>query len=334
MLLATSLTPLQAAPAASADDLAAAQERADRAADAVADAQVELAFATDAVADARRRVAATEASLAESQDRLTQVAVRQYVQPPAALPFLVDLTDTASASLARQYAAVAAGGTVDALGQFRARKEDLEIELASLAEREQAEAATLEGLRRRQAEVMAELDRLTELDRQRREREAREAAAAAAAAEAARPPARSGSPASAAAAPMVAPGSWVCPVAGPNTFSDDFGAPRAGGRGHEGNDILAPRGTPVVANVSGRVSRHPNNLGGLAYFLYGSDGNTYYGAHLDAWGPAQGSVSAGSIIGYVGNSGDAAGGPTHLHFEMSVPGRGTINPYPTLRRNC
>ncbi len=100
-----------------------------------------------------------------------------------------------------------------------------------------------------------------------------------------------------------------------------------------GNDILAPRGTPVVANVSGVVEQHDNGLGGHAYFLNGNDGNSYYGAHLDSYG-ASGQVSAGTVIGTVGDSGDAQGGPTHLHFEIHPGGNGNINPYPTLTRYC
>ena len=126
---------------------------------------------------------------------------------------------------------------------------------------------------------------------------------------------------------------WVCPVAGPRAFSNDYGAPRGGGRSHQGTDLLSPRGTPVVANVSGVVQQHGNSLGGLAYFLRGDDGNRYYGAHLDSYG-ASGQVSAGTVIGTVGDSGDAQGGPTHLHFEIHPGGNGNTNPYSTISRYC
>src|SRR5207253_8705437 len=79
---------------------------------------------------------------------------------------------------------------------------------------------------------------------------------------------------------QIATGPWVCPVQGPHSFSDDYGQPRPGGRSHQGNDILSPRGTPVVANVAGTVQQHPNGLGGLAYFLEGDDGHEYSGGHL------------------------------------------------------
>ena len=100
-----------------------------------------------------------------------------------------------------------------------------------------------------------------------------------------------------------------------------------------GNDILSPKGTPVVANVSGVVTQRNGAVSGLAYFLAGDDGNRYFGAHLDSFG-ASGRVSAGTQIGTVGNTGDAAGGPPHLHFEIHPGGSGYTNPYPTLKQYC
>src|SRR2546423_169543 len=113
-----------------------------------------------------------------------------------------------------------------------------------------------------------------------------------------------GARAGGAPAAIAAKGPWMCPVQGPHSFSNDYGAPRGGGATHQGNDILAPRGTPVVASVGGSVEQHPNRLGGLAYYLHGDDGRTYYGAHLDSFG-ASGRVTMGTVIGFVGNTGDA-----------------------------
>ncbi len=121
---------------------------------------------------------------------------------------------------------------------------------------------------------------------------------------------------------------------GPHSFSDDFGAPRSGGRTHQGNDILAPRGTPVVASVAGVASENHSSLGGNSYFLHGVDGNTYFGAHLDSYTGSWGSVAAGTVLGYVGDTGDAKGGPTHLHFEIHPGGGAAVDPYPTLVKYC
>ncbi|MEA2685539.1 MAG: hypothetical protein QOE93_734 [Actinomycetota bacterium] len=132
---------------------------------------------------------------------------------------------------------------------------------------------------------------------------------------------------------LTVPGSWRCPVAGPVWFTNDFGAPRGGGFAHEGVDLFAERGTPVVAPVSGVVERHPNPSGGEAFALTGDDGVWYYGAHLGDYG-ATGRVTAGTVIGYVGTSGDAAETTPHLHFETHPTGSGPVNPYPTLVSAC
>jgi len=125
---------------------------------------------------------------------------------------------------------------------------------------------------------------------------------------------------------------WVCPVAGTSRFIDDFLAPR-GARRHMGIDMLAPKGTPVVATVGGVLVRHDNPFGGHAYYLHGNDGRVYYGAHLATFVHGDGAVRIGDTIGTVGNSGNAAGGPTHLHFEVGQNGANK-DPYPMLVRAC
>lgn len=124
-----------------------------------------------------------------------------------------------------------------------------------------------------------------------------------------------------------------CPVSGAVSFVNDYGYVSPEGNRHNGVDLFASRGTPVVAPVSGLVSRYPNPSGGKAFEFYGDDGIRYYGAHLDRYGE-DGYVEAGSVIGYVGNTGDAATTSPHLHFEMQ-PGSGlSMSPYPSLSRAC
>lgn len=117
------------------------------------------------------------------------------------------------------------------------------------------------------------------------------------------------------------------------------GAPRSGGRTHQGVDMFAARGTPVVAPVSGRVGYRSNDLGGPSFQLWGDDGNYYYGAHMSGYGPIEGSVAAGTIVGYVGDSGNAAGTSPHLHFEIHPGGRSgdtpaAVNPTPAVAAAC
>ena len=128
---------------------------------------------------------------------------------------------------------------------------------------------------------------------------------------------------------------WVCPLAGPFSHFDDFGDPRHYGGWHKGNDLIAPTGTPVLAVESGRVEHRANRIGGNSAYLFADSGNYYYNTHLSAYeNVGAGWVRAGAVIGYVGDSGNAAGLP-HLHFEYHLGGRGNhINPYPVVREAC
>ena len=128
-------------------------------------------------------------------------------------------------------------------------------------------------------------------------------------------------------------GEWLCPVKGTTQFTDSWGQPRPGHRRHLGTDLFAVRGTPVVASVSGTVTHTSGAVAGLAYYLAGDDGNTYYGAHLDSLA-ASGRVARGTVIGTVGSTGNAKGTTPHLHFEVKPGGGASVNPYPTLAAWC
>jgi murein DD-endopeptidase MepM/ murein hydrolase activator NlpD len=126
----------------------------------------------------------------------------------------------------------------------------------------------------------------------------------------------------------------VFPLVGDYTYSDDYGAARHQGR-HEGVDIMADRNTPIVAVVNAtvqRLTRTETGLGGIYVWLRRADGTEYYYAHMNsiATGLEAGQqVSAGQVIGAVGNTGDARYGATHLHFEIR-PGGTPTDPYPHL----
>lgn len=130
-------------------------------------------------------------------------------------------------------------------------------------------------------------------------------------------------------------GGYSCPLGRPHSFTDTWGAPRSGGRGHKGVDMLAPRGTPVFAIVTGTADiRSYSGLAGNWIILHGVDGDSYYYIHLDGYAVGDGArVSAGQVIGYNGDTGNARGTP-HLHFEHHPGGGGAVNPYPLVKRLC
>jgi len=137
-------------------------------------------------------------------------------------------------------------------------------------------------------------------------------------------------------------------------FTSGFGDPRDGGkRRHMGQDMFCPRWTPILAAVDGTVdwiaTKRPKKEKGYELLLRGDDGNLYFYAHLNNDDPgtrdndapptyayARGlkngdRVSAGEIVGYVGDSGDAEASGPHLHFEIHIKSWGNaIDPAPSL----
>ncbi|MEN8112860.1 MAG: peptidoglycan DD-metalloendopeptidase family protein [Actinomycetota bacterium] len=136
-------------------------------------------------------------------------------------------------------------------------------------------------------------------------------------------------------APSSTPG-FYCPVSGGASFIDSWGFPRSGGRTHKGVDMFNKRNTRLIAVVDGRVKFSSNSLGGLSTHLYAADGTVYYYTHLEKHPTdiSSGShVKAGTVVGYLGNSGNARYTSPHLHFEIRPGGR-AVNPYPTVRHYC
>ena len=144
---------------------------------------------------------------------------------------------------------------------------------------------------------------------------------------------------------MMTSGPLLVPVAGisRSALRDSWGDARGGGtRGHRGLDIMAPRGTPVVAVADGRVEKlFHSRLGGTTLYQRSADGGwVYYYAHLSGYAPGMAAgraVRAGETIAYVGDTGDAGPGNYHLHFAITRmrPGEGwwqgaDVNPYPIL----
>ncbi len=143
----------------------------------------------------------------------------------------------------------------------------------------------------------------------------------------------------------------IFPVAGAVSYIDDFGQARPGGA-HQGNDLMAVKKTPVVAVEPGKVKFWTTSAAaGCMLYLYGESGTTYMYIHLNndltmrndnrgtcvagvsyARGLKDGAkVQAGQMIGYVGDSGDANGIASHLHFEVHPNNGAAVSPYPYLQ---
>jgi hypothetical protein len=144
----------------------------------------------------------------------------------------------------------------------------------------------------------------------------------------------------------------VFPILGESRYTNDFGAPRPSG-GHQGIDMMADKRTPVVAVEGGRVTKYTRSRNaGCMLYLYGKSGTTYMYIHLnndrtmrnDNRGGCKNGISfapglrsnervrAGELIAFVGDSGDANGIASHLHFEVHPNGNRAVSPYKYLRR--
>lgn len=133
---------------------------------------------------------------------------------------------------------------------------------------------------------------------------------------------------------QAAPTRLPVPVEGvqPRGLADTWQAARGAGRHHEGIDISAGRGTPVRSTTEGIVLRVGlDRLGGQVVSVLGPGGQRHYYAHLDRYGDVHAGkrVAPGTVLGYVGNTGNARTTPPHLHYGIYT-GRGAIDPYPLL----
>ena len=118
-----------------------------------------------------------------------------------------------------------------------------------------------------------------------------------------------------------------------NQMANTWGAPRGESRQHEGQDIFAPKGTPIFSATTGYVVKiGEDNLGGHTVSVIGDGGRKYYYAHLDSYArnlEVGDYVTRQTVLGYVGTTGNADGTPPHLHFGVYTA-TGAINPLPLL----
>ncbi|MGZ4109802.1 MAG: murein hydrolase activator EnvC family protein [Actinomycetota bacterium] len=329
-----------------ADQLAAEQGKLEQLNASLLHTQLDLAKAR----------AKYDATVTQLNDRARQA----FMQGPGSnFEFLLGATSLLDLSDRIEYVNVVAQSDVDLATQVQNTKNDLSTKEANLRKLTTAQQAVVADVRAKNAKVEGWLSRMAQIVSQIRNEKASAEAYASKLSKAYQ----------AYIATQFASGTYggghqgvalpsgysspfqVCPVDQPRAYGDGFGAPRyAGGYHlHMGVDIMAPMGTPIRATFDGYTTEDPNGLGGNAVEVHGASGWTY-NAHLSAYSAqSTGTVHAGDIIGYVGNTGDAAGGPTHDHFEYhpnSIPAGwpasaygysvidGAINPYPLLVAIC
>jgi peptidoglycan LD-endopeptidase LytH len=325
----------------------------------------------DEISSLQTSIEIAHAKIGETEQRLEDVAVELYMGSTTSANLQILFSASSEGfEASRQYLDQVTGSDRDIVNQLKSLRTELGNQtdrLADASEEQVALTADLEqkagALQQRLVDAQAVYDGLVQ--RQAQEEAARQAAAEAArraaAEEAARNattttvggtpnttvggggtatttnPPSTGTTAPPAPPPVPSSGNGTCPVAGAVSFTDSFGAPRSGGRRHEGVDMIAARGTPVVALYNGRIHRITTGaLSGLAIWLKSDSGDQFFYAHLDSYADISTgqSVSAGQVIGYVGSTGNAPEWLPHLHFEYHPGGGGAVDPYPLVKTLC
>ena len=271
------------------------------------------------IVQTRYRIRGLEQRVERIQARLTKRAVIAFTHGPAStIDLLLSSGSFTEFSDRLEFLGSMAQDDVDLVLEQEVTQEELRREREDLLTLEEAQAAEAERLGAAQARIDAEFDRLTARLNELLAKYREELAAAKELQIIGQTPNPNGA-------------LQVCPVAGPNSFVDSFGWPRAG-HSHQGIDLISPFGTPIVAAHPGSVSQSSSSSGGLQAYVYGSGGYTFY-AHLSSYSSASGSVGAGTVIGYVGSTGNA-GSTNHLHFEWHPGGGAAVNPYQALLAVC
>ncbi|MDZ4180309.1 MAG: peptidoglycan DD-metalloendopeptidase family protein [Coriobacteriia bacterium] len=287
------------------------------------------------IEDAEGRIAANEVELASDRKALEgRIGAWYRADELGMLAFVFESEDLSDLVLRLEYASRVAENDSATIRHAEEVLTQLRTDREVLAAEQQQRAKSVDKLKKERDDLQKRL-KSKKAEYERVQRELAEAARRADA-EAARRSAASAAPAapvSTRSVSVAGPNGMVFPVAGPNYYSDTWGASRGGGRRrHKGTDIMAATGTPVVATMSGTVSRGDGATSGLYLRVRADNGWTFYYMHLDKITVGSGRVTAGQVIGTVGYTGNASASAPHLHYEIHPAGSGAVNPYPYLRK--
>jgi peptidoglycan LD-endopeptidase LytH len=286
------------------------------------------------------KIAETEAALAEArskigklQGHLNERAREAYLAgPTSTIDLLLEAESVTEFSDRLEFLDRLAQDDADLVTRVAVISEELRRTEAELERLERIQAAAEAEAEKQQGIILSKLDQAEELEAQLEEQYEEELAAARAAAAAAAAASSGGGGSGSGTIPTVSGQALqACPAPG-TSFTDTFGAPRSGGRTHQGVDMMGNYGMPIYAAQSGTVSHSSSSLGGNQAYVHSSSGYTFY-AHLQGYSGASGSVSAGTLIGYMGDTGNATGVP-HLHFEYHPGGGAAVNPTPYVAAVC
>jgi murein DD-endopeptidase MepM/ murein hydrolase activator NlpD len=307
------------------------QSQANEAASRLAKAESVYVRLDSEIARLERQVGGLRSRIVPLRQTVTRrvVALYQGQRGLEAVPGLAEVSDPMESARGARLVADASAGDLDAIKELAAASARAEERQALLIARKQEQQAARDRLQAERREVESKLmamgrvgdlrHRIVATAQQRSSRSVRQAAAA---------------PVPSPPAAVEVETSFVCPIVGPVAFADTWGDARSGGRRHQGTDLMSPFGTDNVAVVSGTFRRHNSSTGGLAIYLHGDDGHTYYYAHLSQVVGPDRRVAQGEVIAKTGNSGNARGGSPHTHFEFHPGGGPAVNSYPLLKAHC
>ena len=327
---------------------AASQESLDDLKSRMSDIQGQLDAATAKIEDLRTREDKLKSRLGEVSQRIDDVTKDQWRLEKRVVEAAKNLYKSGGADMletlltAESFSELSSRAQVlnrisqrdtEAFIAYARNQSELKDLTAELEEREGELSSTRQALNEEADRLQATFEGVSAEYNDLKKKLAARAAAREAAAAAAAPAPTSSAPSD---APIHVPATngMACPVAGAVSFIDSWGYPRSGGRLHQGVDMMAAYGTPVVAITSGNITYA--GYGGSAgnwLILSGDDGHGYWYMHNQSNIVTSGHVSAGQQIATVGDTGNAVGTP-HLHFEYHPGGGGAVNPYPLVASIC